>query len=168
MAQLTEAGCLGPECLAVHLNDWEEADFALVAPGGPLAGMTVVHCPLSHRYFRHTPFPWQRLRGLGVNLCVGTDSPASDGSFSLLEEARTAATGFPEISAREWLDAITICPARALGLESKMGCLRPGAWADLIALPCGQGIEGGPGNIYAEVLACRAPTVWRMVAGQVL
>ena len=70
---LTAAGCLGPECIAVHLNEWEPDDFSLVAPGGPLAGMTVVHCPLSHRYFGHRRFPLERLRELPVNLCVGTD-----------------------------------------------------------------------------------------------
>lgn len=168
LAQLTAAGCLGPECIAVHLNDWEPEDFALVAAGGALAGMTVVHCPLSHRYFRHTRFPWERLRGLEVNLCIGTDSPASDGSFSLLEEARTAAGNYPGIAPREWLETITRNPARALGLGDKIGCVRPGAWADLAALPCGERVSGNVGNIYAELLACRAPTVWRMVNGQTL
>ena len=183
LAQLTAAGCLGPECLAVHLNDWEPEDFDLVAPGGPLAGMTVVHCPRSHRYFRHTPFPWARLRGLGVNLCVGTDSPASDGSFSLLDELRAAAEAEPGMTPQEWLETVTVRPARALGLEEKLGRIRPGAWADLAALPCGGSapapsnpaadhrppLTGSPdGNIYAEVLACHEPTVWRMVNGQAL
>ena len=166
LAQLTEAGCVGPECIAVHLNDWEAEDFALVEKGGALEGMTVVHCPRSHRYFRHAPFPWERLRAAGVNLCVGTDSPASDGSFSLLEETRTAAAVFPGVGAEESLRTITVHPARALGLEGKLGCIRPGAWADLAAWPCGGGAGGGPGSIYAEVVACRAPTVWRMINGR--
>lgn len=168
LAQLTEAGCVGPECIAVHLNDWEEEDFALVAAGGPLAGMTVVHCPLSHRYFRHTRFPWERLREARVNLCVGTDSPASNGSFSLLEEARAAAAVYPEIPPGEWLEAITVNPARALGQAGKLGCIRPGAWADLAAWPREGEADGAAGNICAEVLACPAPTVWRMVNGRVV
>ncbi len=164
LATLTAAGCLGPECIAVHLNDWEESDFDLVAPGGPLAGMPVVHCPLSHRYFRHHPFPLERLRALGVNLCVGTDSPASNGSFSLLEELRAAADAFPSLDARTWLEMITIHPARALGLDDRLGQVRPGAWADLVALPCG---SGETRNIYAEVLGCRAPASWLMTHGRV-
>ena len=167
LAQLTEAGCVGPECIAVHLNDWEAEDFALVEPGGALEGMTVVHCPLSHRYFRHAAFPWERLQTAGVNLCVGTDSPASDGSFSLLEETRTAAAMFPGVEAEEWLRTITLHPARALGLAGKLGCIRSGAWADLAAWPCGEGTGGSGGNIYAEIVACRAPTVWRMINGRV-
>ena len=224
LATLTASGCLGPECIAVHLNDWEEEDFTLVAPGGPLAGMTVVHCPLSHRYFRHRAFPLERLRASGVNVCVGTDSPASNGSFSLLEEIRAlagvfssgaprgsgspgrvptkpdasempamtdgssptepgkpdapgvmpgapleppvpGASGAPPspLEPRALLAMITVNPARALGLEGRLGCVRPGAWADLAALPC-----GGPGNIYAEVLDCRAPASWLMIHGRVI
>ncbi len=164
LATLTAAGCLGPECIAVHLNEWEEEDFSLVTSGGPLAGMTVVHCPLSHRYFRHREFPLERLRGLAVNLCVGTDSPASDGSFSLLDELRALSAAEPALSPVELLEAITRAPARALGLEGRLGCIRPGAFADLIALPCG---DGNLGKIHAEILACQRPTEWRMVHGLV-
>ena len=168
LAELTAAGCVGPECIAVHLNDWEAEDFALVERGGALEGLTVVHCPRSHRYFGHGPFPWERLRAAGVNLCVGTDSPASDGSFSLLEEVRTAAAVFAGVGAEEWLRTITLQPARALGLEGKLGCIRPGAWADLAAWPVAGDGDAGAGNICAEVVACRRPTVWRMVDGQSL
>ena len=165
LATLTAAACLGPECVAVHLNEWEEDDFALVAPGGPLAGMTVVHCPLSHRYFRHREFPLERLRGLEINLCVGTDSPASNGSFSLLDELRAVSAAVPSLDPVGLLETITRAPARALGLDGRLGCIRPGAYADLIAIPCGAG--GGTGTIHAEIVACRQPTVWRMVDGQI-
>ena len=126
LATLTAAGCLGPECIAVHLNDWEESDFGLVAPGGPLAGMPVVHCPLSHRYFGHHPFPLERLRTLGVNLCVGTDSPASNGSFSLLEELRAAADVFPSLDprARGWKWLPLIRRARWVWTGDWAGCAR--------------------------------------------
>ena len=165
LAQLTARGCLGPECIAVHLNDWEEEDFVLVAPGGPLAGLTVVYCPLSHRYFRHTPFPLERLRKSTVNLCVGTDSPASDGSFSLLEELRALAGIFPTLAPVELLEMITLNPARALHLEGKLGCVKRGAWADLTAFPIN---ATDPRNIHAEILACHAPTTWLMVHGRVV
>ena len=163
LATLTAAGCLGPECIAVHLNEWEPDDFALVAPDGPLAGMTIVHCPLSHRYFQHHPFPWERLRTLPVNLCVGTDSPASNGSFSLLEELRALSASNPALSSVELLQTITRAPAQALGLDGRLGCIRPGAFADLISIPCGE--VGTANTIHAEIIACREPTVWQMVNG---
>ena len=165
LAQLTARGCLGPECIAVHLNDWEESDFALVAPGGSLAGLTVVHCPLSHRYFQHTAFPLERLQKLAVNLCVGTDSPASDGSFSLLEELRALAAAHPALDPAEMLDLITCNPARALHLEGKLGCVKPGAWADLTAFSIP---SANLCNIHAEVVGCHAPAAWMMAHGRVV
>ena len=167
LAQLTAAGALGPECIAVHLNEMEEEDFALFAPGGPLAGMTVAHCPLSHRYFRHRAFPFERLRALGANLCVATDSPASDGSFSLLEELRALAAAHPAAAALdpvELLSLITRNPARALGLEGRLGCIDAGAYADLATFPD----EGGPERtIHARLLANRAAAAWTMTHGRV-
>ncbi len=162
---LTAAGCLGPECIAVHLNEWEPDDFSLVAPGGPLAGMTIVHCPLSHRYFGHRRFPLERLRELPVNLCVGTDSQASDGSFNLLDELRALAAAAPSLHPTELFETITLNPARALGLSDRLGAVQPGTWADLIALPC-PGVE--PRNIHAELLSSHAPTAWSMVHGRVI
>jgi cytosine/adenosine deaminase-related metal-dependent hydrolase len=165
LAQLTEDGAMGPECIAVHLNNLEEEDFLLLSSGGPLEGLNIVHCPLSHRYFQHDRFPIERLHALGANLCVGTDSPASGGSFSLLTELRALAEAVPAFSPRELLAMVTINPARALNLSGRMGCLRPGAWADLIALPTE---DADPGNIYAEVLAHHAPVPWMLVHGRVV
>ncbi len=162
---LQAAGCLGPECIAVHLNEWEPDDFSLVTPGGPLAGMTVVHCPLSHRYFGHRRFPLERLRGLAANLCVGTDSQASNGSFSLLDELRVMAAATPALDPAELLAMITLNPARALGLSDRLGSLRPGAWADLTALYCPGGEKR---SIYAELLSTQTPSAWSMIHGRPL
>ncbi len=162
---LTAAGCLGPECLAVHLNEWEPDDFSLVSPGGPLAGMTIVHCPLSHRYFGHRRFPLERLRTLPVNLCVGTDSQASDGSYNLLDELRAVASTTPALDPAELFGMITLNPARALGLSDRLGSIQPGAWADLTALRC-PNVEKR--SIHAELLASHSPATWSMVHGRVI
>lgn len=167
LERLAAAGALGPECMAVHLNQLTEADFALLAPGGALHGLTVVHCPLSHRYFAHAPFPLARLRDGGVNLCVGTDSLASNGSLDLLAELRTLAAGpgGAELSASDLLDTITENPARALGLDGQIGCLEPGAFADWIALP-DNGASGG--ELPLVVLDHRRPITCVAVAGRSL
>jgi cytosine/adenosine deaminase-related metal-dependent hydrolase len=165
LAQLASAGNIGPECIAVHLNELEEEDLRLLSADGPLAGMTIVHCPLSHRYFQHHDFPADRLHRQGVNLCIATDSPASEGSFSLLEELRAFAGNHPQFTPAELLATVTTNPARALGLTGRLGCIRAGAWADLAAFPCG---ENPAGNIYAEVVNCRQPVSWMMVQGNVV
>jgi cytosine/adenosine deaminase-related metal-dependent hydrolase len=164
LAQLAASGDIGPECIAVHLNDLEEEDFRLLAADGPLAGMTIVHCPLSHRYFQHHDFPADRLHRQGVNLCVATDSPASDGAFSLLEELRAFSDFHPQFTPAELLAMITVHPARALALDGRLGCIRAGGWADLCAWPSG---EQSARNIYAEIVNCRQPVSWMMVHGNV-
>lgn len=165
MAQLTASGAMGPECIAVHLNNLEEEDFALLAPGQPLAGLHIVHCPLSHRYFQHDRFPIERLHALHTNLCIGTDSPASDGSFSVLAELRALREAVPTLAPRELLTMATVNPARAIGQAGRLGCVRPGALADLIALPIG---AVSLGNIYAEIVAYSAPADWMLVHGRVI
>ncbi len=122
---LAAAGALGPECLAVHLNALDERDFVLLAPGGPLHGLHVVHCPQSHRYFNHPPFPVARLlREGGVNLCLGTDSLASSPSLDLFAEMRAfhagAAMAGLALNARQTLETVTTNPARALGRPARL------------------------------------------------
>ncbi len=165
LAQLAAAGDIGPECIAVHLNDLEAADLALLAAEGPLAGMTIAHCPLSHRYFHHHDFPAARLHAQGVNLCIATDSPASDGSFSLLEELRAFTGSHSGFAPAELLAMITLNPARALALGGRLGCVREGAWADLVGFPCE---AASARNIYAAIVECRQPVSWMMINGKVV
>lgn len=168
---LTWADALGPECIAVHLNLLTEADFALFTPPdgvspGPLHGMAVVHCPLSHRFFGHPPFPLARLRAVGANVCVGTDSLASNGSLDLLAELRALAASRPSgatLTPAELLATVTANPAWALGLGGRLGCLAPGAWADWVALP-----DGGadPSGLPEAVLEHRGSVTCTSVAGR--
>ncbi|MBV9659009.1 MAG: amidohydrolase family protein [Verrucomicrobia bacterium] len=164
---LTAAGALGPECIAVHLNALNEADFALLAPGGPLHGLSVVHCPLSHFFFGHPEFPLARLWELDVNLCLGTDSLASSPSLDLFPRLRalaaTAASAGLALSARERLATVTLNPARALGLTGRLGSIQAGAWADLIAL-------SDPGDaageaVYEAICENRTFVDWMLISG---
>ena len=167
LAQLTARGCLGPECIAVHLNDWEEPDFALVAPGGPLAGLTVVHCPLSHRYFRHTAFPLETLQKLAVNLCVGTDSPRQRrlvqpaGGIARPGRRRPRARpGSGNVGHDHAEPRARVASGGEAGLRQTRGVGRPRSLS--------HGQRQTPRNIHAEVVGCRAPAAWLMVHGRVV
>ena len=72
-----------------------------------------MHCPGSHRYFSHPPFPARRLRDLGVNLCLGTDSLASPVSQSV-RGMRAMLRGDPWLTPEEVLRMVTVNPASAL------------------------------------------------------
>ena len=70
---LARLGYLSDRLLAVHVNYLGADDAQLLGRHGT----HVVHCPRSHVYFGHAPFPFDELRRAGVNVALGTDSLAS-------------------------------------------------------------------------------------------
>ena len=162
---LERCGFLGVNLLATHANYLGPRDAALLGK----RRVTVVHCPRSHDYFRHEPFPLRRLAREGVNLCLGTDSLASVRAgrgrvveLSMFEEMRTLARREPTLSAKTILNMATLNGARALGMQGQIGEIVPGAFADLIALPA----PAARTNIYDAVLHHPGPVVASMINGQ--
>ena len=70
----------------------------------------------------------------GINVCLGTDSVASNDRLNLFDEMRALAHRSPELTAQRILELVTTCAARALGREQELGRLAAGAAADLIAV----------------------------------
>jgi cytosine/adenosine deaminase-related metal-dependent hydrolase len=162
-AHLWRTGAIDRQWLLAHMNELSENDFALLASLSAEERPHIVHCPGSHAYFRHSPFPYRRLHEMGVNLCVGTDSLASTHSLSLLGELRRLRGSEPWLSAPELLATITTNAARALDMEDKLGVLRPGACADLIALP----VTGNLETVHEEIVDFRPPIPWMMIDGKI-
>jgi cytosine/adenosine deaminase-related metal-dependent hydrolase len=130
-------GLLSERLLAVHVNYLAPGDVEILAR----AGTTVVHCPRSHDYFEHDPFPFGELSKGGVNICLGTDSLASSRksgnqspTLNLWDEMRLFAKNHPAVSPRQILEMTTTHAAKALGKEQEIGSLAPGRWADCVAL----------------------------------
>ena len=144
--------------IVAHLNELTEADFGLLQKCNPK--FHIVHCPRSHRYFGHHPFAFDRLRSLGFNICLGTDSLASNDTLCLFDEMRAFQKEFPTVSEEEILKMVTTNPARALQQENTLGKIRSGAFADLIAVPC-NGRE-----LFEEIVAFTGEP-WMMMAGRV-
>ena len=135
---LERAGLLGKNCLAIHANYLEEGDTDLLAR----RKVTVVHCPRSHDYFRHAPFPLQKLLHAKINVCLGTDSLATvagSGSkeleLNMFREMQMFARSNPGLSPATILSMATMNGARALGLAGHVGEITENASADLIAIP---------------------------------
>jgi cytosine/adenosine deaminase-related metal-dependent hydrolase len=135
-------GVLTRRCIGIHMNYLEREDFEIVAR----SGMSVVHCPRSHEYFGHRKFPLERLRKLGVNVCLGTDSAASVDlraadnaqALDMFAEMRTLHRNYPRLCPSDILQMATLNGARALGRERHLGSIERGKYADLIAvaMPC--------------------------------
>ena len=135
---LARNGMLGKNLLAVHANYLGPKDAALLAG----RKVSVVHCPRSHFYFKHRPFPLGKLLKAGVNVCLGTDSLATvyktrreKPELNMFEEMRVFAAAHPGLSPKKILPMATVNGAKALGLAGRIGELSRNAFADLVAIP---------------------------------
>jgi len=161
-SQAVRGGLIGPGWLLAHANELDEADFDLIAatPGD----WHVVHCPRSHAFFKHRPFPWERLEKLGVCISLGTDSLASNDSLSLFAELQAVQKAIPALTSETLLKTVTTHPAKALRKSGELGALQPGAHADMIALP-----YAGPAcEVHDAIIANRSPIQWMMLDGKIL
>jgi hypothetical protein len=108
-----------PFWIVAHLNELTASDFELLERSN--SKFHVVHCPRSHNYFGHTPFAFDRLRWLGFNVCLGTDSLASNETLSLFDEMRAFQKNFPRISPEEIFQMVTV--------NSRVRCNTKMRWA---------------------------------------
>ena len=145
-------------CLLVHLNELAGNDFKLLKQSA--ASDSIVHCPRSHNYFGHSPFQFQKLRESGFNICLGTDSLASNDNLSLFGEMRAFQNEFPDVSPREILKMVTVNPALALQQENALGKIRPDFVADLIAVSVASST-----SVFQELIDFEGSASWSMIAG---
>ncbi len=158
LALLLSREILDARWIIAHLNELSEGDFDLLAR----KRFHIAHCPGSHRYFGHAPFQLDRLRSLGFNICLGTDSLASNSSLSLFDEMRGLQLTNPSLSPRDLLEMVTTNPAAALGLAKSLGRVRSGCRADLVSLPLS--VSGG--DVLEQIVAFEGPVAWMMIDGK--
>jgi cytosine/adenosine deaminase-related metal-dependent hydrolase len=164
---LMAAGLRGKDSLMVHANYVSARDAALMGR----QGVSVAHCPHSHAYFRHRPFRASMMASAGINLCLGTDSLAStlmprgtQARLDLLSEMRLFRSKHALFSPQTVLAMATHNGARALGLEHCLGRLKPGYWADLIAVPY-QG-QGSAAAAVEALIHHQGPVAASMIDGR--
>jgi aminodeoxyfutalosine deaminase len=150
---------LPAQWIVVHLNELAEADFDLLEKSK--RRFHIAHSPRSHDYFGHSRFAFEKLRALGFNICLGTDSLASNENLSLFDEMRAFQRDEPGISPDKVLEMVTVNPALALHHENVFGRIRPGFQADLIAVPC-----SGDGNLFEQIVAFDGPVDWMLLDGK--
>ena len=124
-------GLLGPRTILAHLNYVTDADIASVAA----SGASVAYCPRTHHAFAHPPHRFREMLEAGINVCVGTDSLASNPSLSILDELRFLRHRHGDVSADLLLAMGTLHGAMALGFGELVGSLTVGKSADLAVIP---------------------------------
>ncbi len=114
--------------MIVHGNYLNSSDQALIEKNN----LSLVHCPGSHAYFGHRPFPLEKYLSCGFNVALGTDSLASNLKLDFLEELRLVKKTHPSLSASTILEMATLTGAKALKMENQIGSITPGKKADMI------------------------------------
>jgi cytosine/adenosine deaminase-related metal-dependent hydrolase len=159
LSHLIEHGVIGAHWIIAHLNYLQDYDYELLAQ----SGASVVHCPKCHTYFGHAPFPMKALRDYGINVCLGTDSLASNNTLDMRAEMREAQSQHG-LGDREVLELVQLNGARALQQAVRLGCLAPGAAADLVAFSNAE-LPDEP-DPYRRVIQSRAEPVLLVVNGE--
>ncbi len=124
-------GLLGKQTVIAHANYVSDADVKRIAA----SGAAVAYCPRTHGAFEHPPHRFRDMSAAGVNVCVGTDSLASNPSLSILDELRFLRRCRPDLPAEQVMAMGPLRGAYALGFEQETGSLTVGKSADLVVIP---------------------------------
>jgi cytosine/adenosine deaminase-related metal-dependent hydrolase len=162
---VAETGLLDFHCLVAHANYLEDDDLSLLLR----PGISVVHCPRSHAYFKHAEFRLRDLRRAGVNVCLGTDSLLTvrcagrcKPRLELPAELAAAEQAFPDLAPMELVQLVTTAGAMALGRKGELGELSPGAMADLVAIT----YSGALDQAASALVHHTGPVVASLIGGQ--
>ncbi len=122
---------------AAHCTHLEPDDLALLAR----RKVSAVHCPTSNAKFANGVADVTAMIRAGMNVCLGTGSPAANNNLDLFETmkiaallAKTASGNAKELPIPAILMMATVCGARAQGRQAECGQLKVGMDADVILL----------------------------------
>ena len=146
--------------IVAHLNGLTEADLNLLKALGNR--FHLVHCPRSHEYFQHSTFEYKKLRNLGFNICLGTDSLASNDDLSLFREMRAFRKNHSGVFPEDIVSMATVNPAKALGKPHVLGRIRTNYFADMVAIP----FEDSRKSLYEALSSYDGVIGWLMIGGK--
>jgi cytosine/adenosine deaminase-related metal-dependent hydrolase len=112
----------------VYLSEFQHPDWSV---------MSVVYCPRTHAYFGHEEHRFREMLNMGINVCLGTDSRASNPDLSVYEEVKFLKRRYPDMDSRELIGMATWRGALALGLEKKLGTIEVGKQAKFAVVELG-------------------------------
>jgi 5-methylthioadenosine/S-adenosylhomocysteine deaminase len=132
---LDEVGIFGFPTLAAHCVHVTEGDIAILKN----KGVGVAHNPESNMKLASGIAPVPAMLCAGIPVALGTDGASSNNNLDMLEEMRAAAmlhkvhTMDPTtVTSYQALEMATKNGAAALGMQDKVGMLKPGMLADVI------------------------------------
>jgi 5-methylthioadenosine/S-adenosylhomocysteine deaminase len=137
LKRLQDLGVLSPKTQCVHMTQVSDEDIDILQA----TGASVIHCPRSNMKLASGLSPIQKLRELGIQTGLGTDSAASNNCLNMINEmtqaallAKVTSMNAEALSSEQALRIATIDSAKALGLDKKIGSLEVGKQADIAAV----------------------------------
>ncbi|MDE2428408.1 MAG: TRZ/ATZ family hydrolase [Burkholderiales bacterium] len=137
LTRLHKLGLLNQRLIAAHMVHANDDEIALLAQ----QGVHIAHNPASNLKLASGFARIDAMQKAGVNVGLGTDGAASNNKLDLLGDLRMAAllakaqSGNPTaLNAFAALEMATLSGAKALGMDQKIGSLKAGKQADLIAI----------------------------------
>lgn len=170
---LEKIGFWGNNVVAAHACWLSDTEIDILAKHK----VSVAHCPTSNLKLASGIMPLSKLLKAGINICLGTDGPASNNSLDILGDLKIAALIHkwneknPEVAnAQTILDLATINGARALKINDRVGSIDIGKEADIVMLNFDQPhLQPCFDPISHLVYAARGADVKKtLVAGKVL
>lgn len=158
---LDSLGILERPALLIHCNYLDEDSMSRILR----SHSSVAFCPRSHAFFGHSTHPVRALLDLGINVALGTDSLASNDTFSILDEMRYLYSNRKDLRTDELFRMATLNGAAALGFSNTLGRLRRGYWADMAVLEVPESMA--PRNLTSQVLEGAGEIRATIVKGEV-
>lgn len=112
--------------LLVHNTFTPKQDIDELKKRRPVENTFFVLCPNSNLYIENQLPPVDLFREEKLNICLGTDSLASNHNLSILDEMVTLQTNFPEIELKELIGWACLNGARALQIDRQFGSFETG------------------------------------------
>ncbi len=170
---LDKIGFLKGHVLAAHCINLSKKDRHILSK----RGVNVVYVPVANMKLGLGAAKIKDLTDLGVNVCLGTDGPASNNTLDVFETVKIAALlqkltylNPTVLPAYEALKMATVNGAKALGLEREIGSLEFGKKADIILIDLSKPHLKPLHDIYANIVysACGSDVDTVIVDGKIL
>jgi len=152
---LENLGCLDGKTIAAHCVHFNADDIALMVKHG----MSAVNNPISNLKLVSGIAPVPEMLKQGGNVALGTDGVVSNNNLDMFSEMKTAAlihkmnNNDPSVaSALDIVKMATINGAKALGLDTKIGSLEIGKYADIIIVDINQAHAQPLYNVYSQIV----------------
>jgi len=114
------------QLLLVHNTFTKKEDLEVLKKQRSMENTFFVLCPNSNLYIENQLPPISMFQKENLNLCIGTDSLASNHNLSVLSEMITLQVNFPELKLEELLQWACLNGAKALKIEDKLGSFEVG------------------------------------------